>query len=179
MIGRTGTSGMIFRLSHKLNAKVKAGPWAALPLHENPFADWSAGLFVAGRTQYILLSNTKSLYSTVMYGRGITDDTFIVRALRNIREFLAADGQEFVYRRFILPETGAVRFAGALNRSVTGSMNDLIAHATAWLAEGDRSPHDVGVRLNDVLLSALARGKTDSYGTPRDAFRALVGGVES
>ncbi|HTU92349.1 MAG TPA: hypothetical protein VMF69_19865 [Gemmataceae bacterium] len=31
------------------------------PLDENPFADWSAALFVAGRAQYILLSNTKRL----------------------------------------------------------------------------------------------------------------------
>ena len=117
---------MIFRLSQKLNAKVKAGNLAALPLHENPLADWSAHLFVAGRTQYILLSNTKSLYSTVMYGRGITDATFIERALSNIREFLAADGQEFVYHRFIVPATASVRFAKALDRSVTGSMNDVL-----------------------------------------------------
>jgi hypothetical protein len=41
---------MIFRLSQKLNAKIKAGVLRALPLHENPLADWSAHLFVAGRT---------------------------------------------------------------------------------------------------------------------------------
>jgi len=52
---------MIFRLSQKLNTKIKTGALAALSLDENPFADWSAQLFVADRTQYILLSNTKSL----------------------------------------------------------------------------------------------------------------------
>ena len=89
---------MIFRLSQKLTAKIEAGPLATVPLDENPFADWSAHLFVAGRTQYILLSNTKSLYSTVMFGRGITDDRrFIERALGNIRDFMVDDGQEFVY----------------------------------------------------------------------------------
>jgi hypothetical protein len=46
----------------------------ALPLDGNPFADWSANLFVADRTKYILLSNTRSFYSTVMYGKGITND---------------------------------------------------------------------------------------------------------
>jgi hypothetical protein len=63
-----GEDAMIFRLSQKLNAKVKAGALGTLPLHENPFADWSAHLFVAGRTQYLLLRNTKSLYSTVSEG---------------------------------------------------------------------------------------------------------------
>src|SRR5436853_2679988 len=97
---------MIFRLSEKLNAKIKAGALRALPLHENPFADWSAHLFVAGRTQYILISNTKSLYSTVLYGKGITNDgQFIDRALGGIREFMEADGQGFAYHRFIVPAT--------------------------------------------------------------------------
>jgi hypothetical protein len=171
---------MIFRLSQRLNAKIKAGTLRTLPLDENPFADWSAHLFVAGRTQYILLSNTKSLYSTVMYGKGVTNDSnFIERALSNIREFMEDDGQEFVYQRFIAPASPSVRFAKALNRSVTGSINELIQQAAAWLAEGDLSPFEVGSRLNDTLLSILAPSGSASYGTPRDAFKVLLDGAKS
>ncbi len=171
---------MIFRLSQKLNTKIKAGTLGALALHANPFADWSAHLFVAGRSQYILLSNTKSLYSTVLHGKGITNDSdFIERALSSIREFMEGDGQESVYRRFIASANGSVRFVKALDRSVTGSMNDLIRHATAWLAEGDLSPHEVGIRLNDILLSALAKDQSAGYGKPRDAFKDLVGSAGS
>jgi hypothetical protein len=170
---------LIFRLSQKLNAKIKTGALATVPLEENPFADWSAALFVAGRTQYILLSNTKALYSTVMYGKGITNDShFIERALGGIREFKEADGQAFAYHRFIVPATASVRFAKALDRSVTGSMNDLIKHATYWLVEGDQSPFDVGFQLNEILMSAVASSGSP-YGKPRDALRALAGGVES
>ena len=170
---------MIFRLSQKLNAKIKAGPLRALPLDGNPLADWSAHLFVAGRAQYLLLSNTRSLYSTVLYGRGVTTDShFIERALGGIREFMEADGQAFAYRRFIAPATASVRFAKALDRSVTGSMNDLTKHATYWLAEGDLSPFDVGFRLNDIPMSALASGGS-AYGKPREAFKAIAGGVEA
>jgi hypothetical protein len=57
-------------------------------------------------------------------------------------------------------------------------MNDLVRHATAWLAGGDLSPHDVGVRLNDILLSALARGQSARCGKPRDALKALVSSIE-
>ena len=63
---------MIFRLSQGLATKIKEGTLPSLPLGDNPFADWSAQLFVADRTQYVLLSNTQSLYSTVIYGKGIT-----------------------------------------------------------------------------------------------------------
>ncbi len=170
---------MIFRLSQKLNAKIKAGTLGSLPMHENPYADWSAHLFVADRAQYIILSNTKSLYSNVLYGKGITNDShFIMRALSSIREFMEADGQEFAYHRFIVPASGSVRFAKALDRSVTGSMKDQINHATAWLTEGDISPFDVGFKLSDILLSALARSESFPCGKPQEAFKALMSSVE-
>jgi hypothetical protein len=168
---------MIFRLSHKLADKIKAGALRALPPHESPLADWSAHPFVAGRAQYLLLSNTKALYSAVVYGKGVTTDgRFVERALGGIREVMEADGQGVAYRRLIVPATASVRFAKALGRSVTGSMNDLVRHATYWLGGGEQSPFDVSFRLNDTPLSALGGGS--AYGKPREAFRALAGGVE-
>jgi hypothetical protein len=170
---------MIFRLSQKLSTKIKAGTLPAIPLDANPFADWSAHLFVAGRTQYILLSNTKSLYSTLLYGRGITNDSeFIERALSSLREFMQGDSLEFILRRFIAPASASVQFAKALDRSVTGSMNDMIRHATYLLAEGDQSPFDVSSQLNQIPMSALKHDGS-THGFPRDAFKALAGGVES
>jgi hypothetical protein len=71
-----------------------------------------------------------------------------------------------------------VRFAKALNRSVTGSMNDLIKQATYGLAQGDQSPLEIGFRLNEIPMSALASSGSP-YGMPVAAFQALVGGVEA
>jgi len=170
---------MIFRLSQKLNAKLKGGSLSTLPLDDNPFADWSAHLFIAGRVQYILLSNTRALYSVVMFGKGITyDGQFIERALSSIREFMEADGLEFVYHRFIIPATDSVRFAKALDRSVTGSMNDLTKHATFLLADGDASPFEVGFRLNEIPMSALTSGGSP-YGIPQKVFKELLVSVQS
>jgi hypothetical protein len=165
---------VIFRLSQKMNAKIRAGALASLATDDNPFADWSAQLFLAGRVQYILLSNTKALYSVVMYGKGITDDSvFIDRALTSIHEFMEADGLGFIYHRFIVPATGVVRFAKALDRSVTGSMNELTKFAIDDLAGGEMSPFEVGMSLNKVLLSAIATDGS-GYGYPRDAFKAMA-----
>jgi hypothetical protein len=160
---------MILRLSQKLNTKIKAGKLGEKPLDENPYADWSCHLFAADRTQYIMLTNTTSLYSCVMYGKGITDDSrFIERALSTIREFMEDDGQAFAYQRFIAPASGTVSFAKALNRSVTGSMNDLIKHATYWLTEDEVSPHELGFRLNEIPMSAL------DYLDQRERFQNLL-----
>ena len=165
---------MIFRLSQKLSVRIKAGALPTLALDENPLADWSAALFVVGRTPYILLSNTKSLYSTVMPGKGVADEgEFTVRALGSIRDFLQRDGRGAVYERLIAPATDTVNFARALNRSVTGSITDLTKQAAYLLAAGDASLFEVASRLNETPMSALKHDGS-SHGFPRDVFRALA-----
>jgi hypothetical protein len=162
---------MILRFSQKLATKLKVRLSAVMPQGENPFADWTASLFTAGRTPFVLLTNTASLYSAVFYGRGITDDArFLALALDAIREALEHDGQEAIYQHFIAPTTGVVQLSKALNRSVTGSMNDLIVHAKMWLTEGDLSPHETSIRLNDIPFSPL------QYRKPREVFGALAEG---
>lgn len=166
---------MILRLSQKLNTKIKAGTLKAMPLDDNPYADWTCNLFTADRTQYIIVSNTKSLYSCVLYGKGISNDyPFIQRVLSSLRAFMEDDGQSFIYQKFVAPSSGTVSFAKTLNRSVIGSMNDLIGHTIAWLEYGDIAPRDFGFRLNDTLLSAIAANKSEKFGKPNEAFKRLA-----
>jgi len=160
---------MILRLSQKLSTKYKVKPSTVVPPDPNPFADWSANLFTAERTQFIIVTNTPSLYSTVLYGRGIADEGQLIdRVLEAIREYMSADGLEFIFRRFIAPASGTVQFSKALSRSVTGSTNDLMVHAKRWLIERELSPHDTSFRLNDIpFLSLNSR-------TPREVFKGLA-----
>jgi len=167
---------MIIRLSQKLCTKIKAGKLKEMPLDENPYADWSANLFVVGRTQYIILSNTASLYSCVMYGKEITNDSrFIQRALDSIREFMEADGHTTIYQKHIAPSTGTVSFSKSLNRRVIGSMNELVMAASYKLRVDESGPHDLGFYLNEGLLSAIAN-EGRNYGRPEDAFKQLASG---
>jgi len=70
---------------------------------------------------------------------------------------------------------GARRISGYKTKcSVTASMNDLINHAKLWLADVDMSPHDVGFKFNDILLSAIAKSKKDGYGKPNEALKTLA-----
>jgi Domain of unknown function (DUF6933) len=159
---------MILRLSQKLAKKVKASPTRVLPLDANPFADWSAHLFTADRTQYILFSNTASLYSTVLYGAGITwDGELIKRGLSQVREVMTDDELEFFYLRFVAPASGTVQISKALNRSVTGLQNDFVAHAKFWLAERELSPYEVSFKLNETPMAP------HSYANPLDVLKSL------
>jgi hypothetical protein len=165
---------MILRLSQKLAKKIKAGKLSELPLDENPFADWSCHVFTADRTQYIIVCNTASMYSCVMYARGIGNDSqFIQLVLDLIREFTDDDGEAETYQQHIAPASGSIQFAKALNRSVTGSINELVMTAGIYLTEHDMAPHDVGFKLNDFLLSAIAAEGDHGYGKPKEAFRRL------
>ena len=166
---------MILRLSQKIGSRLKAGPLKPLPLDKAPVADWTSQLFFFDRLPYILVSNTAALYSTVLYAKGITNDNiFITRLTSALRDFMKADGLAFAYDRFIMPRTGLIRFASTFNRSVTGSMNELISYAKVLLADEETSPFDLGFRLNDLLLSAIASDQSRGYGKPRDAFHALI-----
>jgi hypothetical protein len=159
---------MIIRISARLAKKIHVTPAQSLPPEANPFADWSAHLFNAGRVQYILVTNTASLYSMLMYGKGITNDSvFLHRMTSFMGEFMQDDGHEFVYQRRIAPATAQVSFSKALNRAVTGSMNDLVYQAQFYLIEQEMSPYDTSFPLNDVPLSYL------KYETPRRAFQSL------
>ena len=159
---------MIFRLTQKLAKKVKLPPLPAQPEGENPFIDWTAHLFRAERAQYIIVTNTASLYSLVMYGRGITDDNDLIKdVLSFMREFMADDGCEFIYRRLISPHTARISLAKATNRHVIGSMNELIYESKLYLTERQLSPFETSQQINETLMSYL------DYKNPREAFKAL------
>lgn len=93
---------MIIRLTQKLGDKLGVKLRQSLPRDPNPFADWTAHLFTAQRTQYILLANTASLYSVVLFGRGLTHEgVFLSRALpeRNTSPWLVMATSEPSARR--------------------------------------------------------------------------------
>jgi len=159
---------MIFRLTQKLTRKVKLSPLRAMPDGQNPFIDWTAHLFTAQRAQYIIVVNTASLYSLLIYGRGITDDNDLIQAtLAFMREFMAYDGCEFLYRRLIAPNTTTVSFAKASNRHVIGSINEFVFEAKFYLIERRLSPFETSRQINETPMSYL------DYNTPRQAFRDL------
>lgn len=143
-------------------------PSPVLPIDANPFTDWTAHLFRADRTQYILIANTASLYSVVMYGRGITDDSvFLKSVMETIVDNLRHNGFSFIAERLIFKSTFKVYLSKSLNRAVTGSMNDLISQAKYYLEDEDVSPYDLSLKLNEMPFSYI------NHISPREAFSRL------
>lgn len=163
---------MIYRITLKLAKKINIGSLQALSADENFYGDWTARLFTSARTQYMLVTNTRSLYSVIMPGKGITnEESFSARTASVIEEFLRADGMENIFNRFIGPEKGRTYFSKALNRSVTGSMNDFVYMAKIDLEHFAFSLFEVSQRLNTCPMSYL------EYGRPRDVFIRMMNGL--
>ena len=160
---------MIYRLSKALGKKIKESPDRCYAAPANPYLDWFAHLFVALRVQYILLANTSALYSIVMPAKGIVDfSTFILAANRQIAEFMTADELGLIHARIIAPNSAVSVFSKALNRSVIGSMNDLVFHAKCHLIEDNLSPFETTQRLNETPWASKA------FVNARAGFQALT-----
>lgn len=159
---------MVVRVTTKLATKLHVTPACSVPLDPNPYADWSANLFTAARTQYILLTNTASLYSTILYGRGITDtERFLDRGLGSLGETLREDGFELIYQRVIAPTASRVLLGKCHDRAVTGSMVELVRLAQGHLVDQGLSPFDATQQVNEAPMSLLG------YNSPRRAFGAM------
>ena len=163
---------MIIRLSQKLNTKIKVGALSDIPLHENLIADWSATIFNVGRTQYVLLSNTSSLFTCLMIAKGLTNSSLF--------EQRATEVLSDAVRRFVKNNTpqnkefhSAIRFAKSLNRSVIGSMNDLVFGAKL-LIDGGIDLQEAADRLNETPLKALTNPEGRRYANPNEVFRRII-----
>ena len=163
--GQVGSEAMIVRPSQKLCTKLKIRLTVDSPLDPHPFGDWSANLFTAQRKVYMIVSNTVSLYTAVFPGRGVADERqFIQQAMEAIHQVMEHDGQSSIFENQIAPAMEQVHFGKALNRSGTGSMNDLMNRAKVWLTERNLSPFDTALRLNEMPFSSL------NYRTPHERF---------
>jgi hypothetical protein len=160
---------MILRLTAKLGKKIGFMPTQTLAPEENPFADWVGNLFTAQRTQYIMVSNSASLYSIILPGKGITDDSeFIERTKESMDQFMRDDGLEFIFRRLVVPHLGTFQYSKAGNRRVLGSMNDLIYYAKVLLIQRQMSPSETALLINETPLSYLQDDR------PRNCFTAMT-----
>jgi len=162
---------MIFRLTAKLAKKIGLDPLPVLPCDKSkdPLLDWNAHLFTVQRTQYILVTNTESLYSLVMPGRGITTERQFIQSVRTgLQAFVAGQGHHLREVKALLSQDQDTFFSKIIDRRILGSMNDLIFQSKIRLEEGQQTLFDVSFYLNETTMSYL------KYRSPKDVFQQLL-----
>jgi len=160
---------MIFRLTQKMAKKIGVTLEPASPLDPNPYADWCSNLFTVERLQYVILTNTASLYSMVMYGRGVSSDRkFIQEALTCMEEIMTIDGNASIFEHFVEPfASEEASLCKMTDRRVMGSMNDFVFQTEYYLTYRESSLPEISLLLNHAPMKYL------KYGRPQDVFKTL------
>jgi hypothetical protein len=136
--------------------------------NRNPLLDWNMNLFISNRIQYVILTNTTSLYSMIMTGRGITSEKqFVHEALSCMHEFMIHSGNEAIYENLIEPENENILYSRIVDRRISGSMNDLIFQAKIYLDHEHTSLFEVSSLINNSPMSYL------NYRSPKKEFEEL------
>jgi hypothetical protein len=158
---------MIIRLTQQLEDKIGVKAATYIPSHLNPYLDWTGDAFAAGKESYIILTNTPSLYSMLMQGRGVVNEgIFINQALHGLRELMSRDDAGFIYQRLIAPDAKLVRYSRAADKTVLSAMNDIAHQAKHWIEQERLSLLEISGRLNES--AALAPNRP----SPSEAFRS-------
>jgi Domain of unknown function (DUF6933) len=159
---------VLLHFTEKLRKKLRIPELTQVEVATGKHLRWYANLFTVQRVQYILTTNTAALFSVVIYGRGITDDADYIRQfLSELRDHLDNLELRLVYERVIAPRTGQITLAKTADRSVLGSMNDMVNQCKFELGRGEPSPWDLTLGLNETPFSAIG------YQSPRQAFVQL------
>jgi len=160
---------MIFRLTRRLATKLGVEPIPSLPLDGDPLCDWTAHLFMVGHLQYIILTNTATLYSAVIPGRGNTGvSSFIENALAGIGEILRLDDLDSLLKPLMAEPLENLSFCKGSDRRVLGSINDFVFGAKVYITEAGLPLPEVSSRLNQTPMRVI------NYSVPADEMRKLL-----
>lgn len=157
-------------MTGKLAKQIGVSSLTTVPAVENPFTDWTCRVFtVEERELLMLITNTASLYSLLAPANGLeTIEQFDFGLIRYLERHMLRDGFETIFTKHIVPELETMTFSKTLNRSVTGSMTDMIKLAGHILVEDGDTLERVAGKLNETPFGAL------DYEHPRDQFGKLA-----
>ncbi len=161
---------MIVRVTGKLAKQLKIAPMDTLPLGANPAADWTCRAFeLYEDVSVMLITNTASLYSFFAPANGLeTKEQFANGLLRYLERQMLTDNFGDVFRQHLEAEIYEMLLTKGLNRSVTGSMTDMINLAKYMLTENNCSLEEATLQLNRTPFRAI------DYNYPRDQFAELT-----
>lgn len=115
--------------------------------------------FRDGGFRYLMFLNTASLYPVVANARGVNDEGALIRRYTEAMQLnLAGTELEFHYQRWIAPELAAVQWAPIPDKSVLGSINEMISMARYGM---DKSPVELSQWLAQVPMKAIGRNSPD------------------
>jgi hypothetical protein len=161
---------MIYHITAKLAKKLRTAPLGQSDEEATENLHWYAAPFRTAKQHYILTTHATSLFSVVIYSRGIIDSShFQNQFLLALSELMDEYGYGTIYQKSIAPHAGESLFLKTCSRSILGSMNDMIRCCQSILNEEPMSLSELSHFINRTLFSAIG------YNRPADVFKVSAG----
>ena len=163
----------VVRCTSKLLKELRIKPTAQIPETIEPIREWHANIVTIQRRKCILITHTLSLYSFVIYGvkrkeLDNFDDVFRLNLSLNLAADQIDNASLFDFEN---PNIDVV-YAKTNNRSVLGSMNDLVYHIDYrvwdWEGPGEINSVFISQHLNGIPMGAI------KYGFPDRQLKSLL-----
>ena len=147
---------IVLRPTLKLAKQLNLAPLPDSAEATNTHCDWCVRPFGVGRIQYLIFTNTASLFSFITRKKGVTNAKTLFDAFATVLEdYLRATERGGIFGQMIAPAIGECAFTRCRDRSVIGSMNDLVFQSTCLIELADRHPFKLFDDLNSTPMGAL------------------------
>ncbi|MBC8549865.1 MAG: hypothetical protein H8D23_09450 [Candidatus Brocadiales bacterium] len=143
-------------MTANLAKRITVKPVSNVKRSQEPHLDWHANMFKLGRSQMIIVTNSVCLVSFVFGGAGMNDpSTFSKQVINHLVDYIRNWNLEEYADMFNKINPEEIVIAKTDDRSVLGSMNDLV-----WLAKNHQVPGrvylgDLSYQLNHAPMSML------------------------
>ena len=145
---------LILRFSESMARKIRLSPGPSLPPSPEPLLDWAAHLFRCQRYQYVIVTNTQTLFSFVCHGQGICDiSSFVDIIMSTMREVFENYGFVKAFDDRLAPNAREMILTKVGDRSLTGCMNNIVGMSQFWLERDHLSPMDLQPRINEIPIN--------------------------
>jgi hypothetical protein len=125
-------------------------------------ADWCAHEFRVSRHRYLIFCNTAALYPVVMMASGVTDGPKLAaRLMGGLQTCLRGGEVEIRFRQRILVEMPVIQWAPIPDKSVLGSINELVFAAKCRLEDRDCGPEELSRWLARTPMTILGGNSPD------------------
>lgn len=147
---------MVLRATVKLASKLRIKSLQNYDNRVSAFEHWYGHLFSANKVQYILLTNVYSLYSVVFTAKGVLDLQYFAKtAAINLSELMETQKIGHLTSRFVNDSFYSIEMVKTNDRSIIGSMNDMIHHVEFFINQYKMPLMDISERLNNTPYSLI------------------------
>ncbi len=142
---------MIFRFTKNSQTKLKTGRLPAVEESSNLLYEWYVNVFFCMRHKYFITTNAATLFTVIIYGAGIKDDTdYFGHIFNAVRQQMQDVSLDLIFQRMISSKISEIIYANTINRSILGSMNDMTAMAKLLIQEDQLPPFEISKFINDT-----------------------------